>query len=496
MALAASGSIRLRFTPEAIEEARRSSDGRPLDPLLELTLSGPVLPHSDEDEIAALVDELRALIFPNRPPSGRHASNEWSDLRHLAISIYQKASGFITRDQALLRHRNRIYGRHALDLLTPSALIDDREQPSAPRTPLGADFKVSKVDSWSFGVAGFARAAIGEGARLRLPDRDDEVWSCSSGGENVGLCYWHTQTRGDVEAFLCTTDSLDMDVRQRAFDVLLGLLFAYSLSKATIHRIVLRIDDGTADSFGQDLIRVGFFKTKDVDTFVKFVSGAPLDLGDWHLAKDLVETETGASSEWSKGGPSGPVLLLKWPSESHALDRFRIETCFGITTLTLDERSAFYIPIDERHSNQLLPLPQRPELFVNYDAAFRSERVYFRAPHGASQLMPGDLLFFYVSDKIGALLGVARCTASQVLDREEASERYRRLAVLDPGDVGERVHCIAFDNYLPFRAPLSLKWLKERGLEAKQSFITIARVPGTPHGGGYLDILAAGLDRR
>lgn len=433
------------------------------------------------------------MIFPNYSSSGRHAPSEHSDLRHLAISIYQKASGFITRDRAILRHRNRIWDRFGLDLLTPSALIDEHAQPLAPRTALNSDFKVEKMENWMPAVVDFAKAAIGEGARLRQPDRDDETWSCSLGGEIVGLCYWHTQTRGDVEAFLCTSEAQDADTRQRTFDVLLGLLFFSSPSKATIQRVVLRVDDGTADSFADDLVRTGFFRTKELDTFVKLMSGAPLELGDWRIAKGLVESETGASSEWIRNAPAGPVLRLKWDSEVFDLGRFDIETRFGITAMTLGERNAFYIPVNEAYSNELLPLPQRPSLFTDHDAAFRVERVYFRAPHGAGQLEPGDLLFFYVSGAIGGLLGVARCTASQVLDHKEASERYRRLAVLDPGKIGDKVHCIAFDNYLPFKAPVSRAWMKSRGLEARHNFVTIARVPGEPPGASYLDVLVEGL---
>lgn len=493
MALSARGRVRLRFTSEAIEEARRNADGRPLDPLLDLVTSWPPLPHSEEGEVEPLVEELRALVFANRSPSGRHAANDRSDLRHLAISIYQKANGFITRDRALLRHRNHIWDRFGLDLLTPMALVDEDEQPLAPRTTLDGDLKLERVDNWRPAVLHFARAAIGEGARLRLPDRDDEAWSCSVNGVIIGLCYWHTQTRGDVEAFLCTAATRESDLRQRAFDVLLGLLFSYSPSKAVIHRVVLRVDDGTADAYAEDLVRSGFFRTREIDTFVKFVSGQPLELGNWPLAKHLVEQEIGATSEWSKNRAVGPVLHLKWDSGARALDRFDIETRFGITALTLGERKAFYIPIEEKYSNQLLPLPSRPELFTEHDASFRLERVYFRGPRSASMLEPGDLLFFYVSKVIGGLVGVARCTASQVLDHGEAAERYRRLAVLDPREVGDKVHCVAFDNYLPFKAPVTRAWLQQSGLAARNNFITISRVPGTLPAATYLDILNEGL---
>lgn len=489
------GRFRLRFTPEAVEEARRNSNAHSEDQLLELMRAWQALPDSDEAMLAALVEELRGIVFPGRPLAGRHAANEQSDLRHLAISVHQGASGFITRDGALLRKRNRIRSRFGLEILMPTDFAEDDFGFLAPRASWSRDFKVDKVAHWST-VGSLARAVIGEGARLREPDHDDEIWTCSLAGEIVGLCYWHTQTRGDVDASLSIIDVRESDARQRAFDVLLGLLVANSSSAAVLHRIVLRMNEDTASYFGDDLLRLGFFRTKDADCFIRFASGAPLELDDWELARELVERETGARSELIKGGRGGPMLRLIRAPESFELRRFDIETCFGITAMTLGERNAFYVPVKEIHSNELLPLPPRPTLFTAHDASFRIERVYFRNPTGAARLESGDLLFFYVSAPLGSLLGVARCTASEVLDQAEATERYRRLAVLDPSEVGERVHCIAFDNYLPFKEPVTGAWLKSKGLYAANSFQTIARVPAGPAGAAYLAILVEGLGRR
>jgi GNAT superfamily N-acetyltransferase/predicted nucleic acid-binding protein len=493
--LAIKGRLRLRFTSEAVEEARRSSNENPEDQLLEVMKTWQALPGSDEAVLATLVDELRGIVFPGRLPSGRQAANEQSDLRHLAISIHQGANGFVTRDRDLLRRRTRILSRFGLEILMPTDLAEDDVQLAAPRTAWVHDLKVDKVAHWS-DVREYARGVIGDGARLREPDHDDEIWTCSLAGDLVGLCYWHTQTRGDVEAFLHVSDIQESDARQRAFDVLLGLLVANSPSTSVFHRVVLRMDEDTASYFFGDLQRLGFLKTKEPDCFIRFVSGAPLDLGDWKLAKELVERETGSLSEWIAGGKRGPILQLKRDSEVVELDRFAIETCFGITTLTLGDRKAFYVPVKEVHSNELLPLSRRPSLFTSHDASFRVERVYFRSPRMAASIEPGDLLFFYVSGEIGEVLGVARCTASEILDAKEATERYRRLAVLDPSVVGDKVHCLAFDNYLPFKTPVTLAWLKAKGLEANNNFQTIARVPGASPGTSYLALLAEGLCRR
>ena len=84
-----------------------------------------------------------------------------------------------------------------------------------------------------------------------------------------------------------------------------------------------------------------------------------------------------------------------------------------------------------------------------------------------------DLIFFYVSSPIQAVIGAARCTASLVLSAAEAANRFRRLAVLDPNEIGPEVRCIAFDNYIRLRHPVERKWLRSRGAIPPQDMVSI-----------------------
>ena len=59
------------------------------------------------------------------------------------------------------------------------------------------------------------------------------------------------------------------------------------------------------------------------------------------------------------------------------------------------------------------------------------------------------------------------------------TERFRRLAVLEPKELGHRVHCIAFDNYQAFRSPVGRDWLAQRGALPAQDFISVIEAPGT-----------------
>lgn len=492
---ASRGAFRLRFTHEAKEEARRTSGNREHDPLLAVVETWQAIGEEECDELDELVERLRLLIFPERSSSAHHAINDTSDLRHLAMSIRANASGFITRDRAILRQRPSLWQRFGFHVLAPSDLLEPRDQRAPPRSPLQADLKVQQIGQRWADIAKQVECAIRGGARLRAVDREDEGWVCSMADRIVGIIFWKRVPRGDIEAFLLleNDDALEARARQRVFDVLLGLLTAEARSAMILHRLFLRADMDSCEQYRDDLCRVGFFVTRDRDRFVRFMSGDLLLLDDWQKAKTVVESELGVQSDWLGNLDSGQVLRLRQDQDRWIhFDRFHFETYFGITALTLEGRTAFYIPIREGFANELLPRPTRPELFNTYDASLRVERVYFRKARAAKILSPGDLLFFYVSSPIKAVIGVARCTASEELEAEEAAERFLRLAVLDPRKVGSVVHCIAFDNYIHFRNRVDQQWMEKHGMLPPQNIISLVKVPGSE---SHIELLREGLRR-
>lgn len=478
---ASRGLFRLRFTREAIEEAKRSAGGRGEDPLLAVAMAWQVLPEDDGVELDALVEDLRALIFPDRARDGRRAANDTSDLRHLAMSIRAGASGFLTREQALLRHRDTLWRRFRLDVLTPSDLVEGGDDTGSARSVLLSNLKVDLIAKcWSRAADAVVRLAQ-RGARLRALDREDEGWVVAESETVAGLVYWRRAHRNDVEAFLALDPTIGLDAasHQRIFDILVGLVTAESITACPLARLILQTDAETGDRYREDLLRLGFFATREPDRYVCFRSGDPLGLSNWEQARGAVEQEIGAASTWLGGLGDGAVLRLTQGTVRHELDRFEFETRFGITALTLSGRSGYYVPITRHLANELLPRQRCPELFQEHDASYRIERVYFRRARGSGGPERGDLIFFYVSSPLQAIVGAARCTASQNLDADEANARFRRLAVLNPANIGPEVHCIAFDNYIHLRQPVERRWLRERGAIPKQDMITVAKLPDT-----------------
>jgi GNAT superfamily N-acetyltransferase/predicted nucleic acid-binding protein len=491
---ASRGQFRLRFTKEAMEEARRTAGDRESDPLLRVAETWQAVPEEEGVEFDALVNELRQLVFPAGSLSRPGSANNTSDVRHLAMSIRAGASGFLTRDNAIISQRRTLWQRYNFQVLTPGELIDPDEQRAAPVTMPRAGLTVEPIDkAWSK-ITDLVKNLRSTGVRLRAVDREDEGWICSINDRQVGFVFWRPVHRADIEAYLWLQDSQDQssDSRQQVFDVLLGLLTANARSGNVLYRLLLQVDGNTSEHYRTDLRQIGFFDTREPDRFVRFLSGDPISLNDWQLAKATVDNELGVQSSWLRSAKTGPLLRLHKDRRSIQFDRFEFETYFGITGLTLADRNAFYIPIKEQFANELLPRPTRPQLFHEHDSSFRVERVYYRNPRSVGRLCRGDLLFFYVTQTLRHVIGVARCTVSEVLQSTEAKERFRRLAVLDPENMGSQVHCIAFDNYIAFPQPVERKWLKTHGALPRQDMITLVPVPAPAN---PKEIIAQGLRR-
>jgi len=102
------GSIRLFVAPEFIAELRRAKQTtlvRQDDTLLDFALSLPQHPSPPPAVMDILTLELSSLIFPEPTRKAKLKPRDQSDVRHLAVAIYNHVSGFITSEEAILRKR-------------------------------------------------------------------------------------------------------------------------------------------------------------------------------------------------------------------------------------------------------------------------------------------------------------------------------------------------------------------------------------------------------
>lgn len=115
--------IRVFVTPEFAKELARHSDQDNPDPILEFANQLPTLPMVKNDDLNEIMSELMPIVFGNISVSGKKDIQRRSDIAHLAYCVHHRATGFITRDRAILAANKQIQDNYYLEVLSPTDLI-------------------------------------------------------------------------------------------------------------------------------------------------------------------------------------------------------------------------------------------------------------------------------------------------------------------------------------------------------------------------------------
>jgi len=144
-----SGHINICITPEFKTELIRTSNQYADDPILTIANTLPTLPANSSNEIRKLSHELREIVFPMRSKTGKKANNDNSDLIHLAHCISNSLSGFITRENALLRSSDILKKKYGVKIISPNEITDYRNDLTDVNIASGNNRTVSvkRVDS-------------------------------------------------------------------------------------------------------------------------------------------------------------------------------------------------------------------------------------------------------------------------------------------------------------------------------------------------------------
>ncbi|MEO1731853.1 MAG: GNAT family N-acetyltransferase, partial [Pseudomonadota bacterium] len=120
IAAAMENEVKLAISAELLSELEKhTSAGKP-DPILAFCRSIPTLKIPNQATLAVIRNELRPIVFPEKSDLATLKGNDESDLRHLATAIEERATGFITSDEAILRAAIGIKDRFGLSILSPS----------------------------------------------------------------------------------------------------------------------------------------------------------------------------------------------------------------------------------------------------------------------------------------------------------------------------------------------------------------------------------------
>ena len=95
MSAAFNNIVRLMVAQEFVKELKRSASMVQY-PILEFALQLPTLPAPQRGVSEQVIDELAAIVFPERAAAGMLTVQDRSDLIHLAIAAHHKIAAFVT----------------------------------------------------------------------------------------------------------------------------------------------------------------------------------------------------------------------------------------------------------------------------------------------------------------------------------------------------------------------------------------------------------------
>ena len=500
--------LKLCVTPEFLNELERNTQGREHDPLIEFARHLPSLPHVGVSTVANIIADLRLLVFPNRKPGGRTATQDNSDLIHLASCIHHRVDGFLTRENAILRARKNIKEKYKLEILSPSDCYDPIDvrtvfqadlKPIIAETPLnmieGNNHNQKETEAFlknmgleDYDIRRVCNPGTSTSPRTRL--------GVKTGNDILGIASWDesNQFRSEQEFHLYVNE--EHHAAERIIDHMLEVVSRggkpLQLRKISLHT------SPKQTKTRQTAIRRGFCSSFDIKqqktrsglrkvSLKGFVTPEnwPSFANDFNALTGLqLPSEMPTLKEFQHTG-----ILLKSNNETRPLPLklFEFETLISPAVLLPRKRNGILIPIRYCFAKDLLyGIRNQMELFNDKEALFHVEKAYFRSNRNIDIFNIGQPLVIYVSGK-GALskcaIGIARVTFSKAMNVEEAKLRLARQGVLNEKELGSicdtegLLHAITFDNFMPFTETIAYKTLKKIDSIGKANFITAEEIP-------------------
>ncbi|RBP51330.1 GNAT family N-acetyltransferase [Arenicella xantha] len=488
------GAIKIVVTQEFITELERTKTNSQ-DPLLALARALPTLPKFDEIDIAALADELREIIFPQRSKTGRKAKNDLSDLRHLAYSILASVDGFVTGEHSMLARSAELYSKYGVEVISPSEFVfrpDDITQ-----VPTQIDGEPIEIESCR-DVLNLSEIPLI--AKLRTPDnlialieshlktnKEFEANCLKIAGITIAYCGINfSNTLNGVDIFLFVDEShpqatlaVDHFIERSLRQLPQGKVCRTNLY-ISLSQIITR----------ETAITKGFIKAPKSNNLIKLAYNGVLDSTNWKSFVDQYYDESGYRI--SETIPSSDDIVhtgitLKKDSEiyAHSLSLFDFESLISPGVLNHDSRSCVLIPIRESFAIDLLGnTGPQASLFCTKANLLMLEKAYFRSPTRARYIEKGTLIAFYVSGKSSPqeVIGTARVTYSEIKHINDIGPSLSRQGVIDHGELVKvsnkngNIHVFTFDNFKKLPRPIGFKIAKELGLISAANLATIEKL--------------------
>lgn len=454
---------RLYVTSEFQKELSKHTTGSE-DNLLKILGALPVLPEVPVPE--ELLQQLTSAVIPN---GKKVTDQDKSDLQHLAQSILNELSGFVTNEKMLLSAHHNLKRQFGLDVVTPGEITAGEVEPHVHFLTLAerSEFEVRLMrvgdrielhrflaanlyaDETTRGLANDMNMMIASSSHLVI--QDDHVIGALILKDIVG----RTQKKTCVVCIEETSPN-----GKSIANCLFGLLLSNLAEGLSIIELLV---SPLADKVRNTAYQLGFLKIENQEgRLIKFNYNHVIDKPTWHMLVDDLESEgirinrrMPSNAEMKNTG----ILVNFSENARGSYNLFELETLFSPLLILTGVREAFIVPIRERYANLINVEVQMP-LLPEPQGVIRAERAYFASPTAVRRLSKGALVVFYVSgNRKGRMeaVGICRVTACAVLPRDVALTNFRSQGVYSVDDIegiGEQVGVFSFDRFTAFNNPI------------------------------------------
>lgn len=493
--------LKIYITPEFCEELERNKK-KEHDPIFEFAKQLPTLPKINDNEVSKIIGELKTIVFPERKNADETFSQNRSDLIHLAYCVHHGASGFITREKAILAVSDQLKESYFIEILSAS----DLSQPTIDGTPknqsLSVNFKEEKLTIGSFKednreevekflmsfqvkkehIPEILHPGMAPSPRIRIV--------ANIGSRILGIASWENSkclTRekilylyvdeNSIQAEMIIDHVLEASLRDTAiFTPMIITLNTGSEQPKTVSTALKR---GFLSTFGDD-------ERKPLKELSKFVFNGLITTKNWYDFKgkfeeltDLILPERIPNiNEFDNTG----IIIKTRIGKYSCLSLFDFETLVSPGIVLCPGRDAIIVPIRKKYAKNFFALSHtQMDLFFSPTALLHIEKAYFKSYRNATIFNIRKLVLFYISGSDGGtkeVIGCGRITYSEVISVDKASLLLDRQGVLSRDELNSiankdnLIHAFTFDNYSSFHKKVPFSLLKSNKLISGANLVT------------------------
>lgn len=499
--------VRVFVTPEFVNELRRTSTQYSNDPVLELAKELPVLPQIPQHDLDNLIPELAALVFPDGGSFAHQRSQSRSDLLHLAYCIHHRATGFVTRERAILSTSQQLQETYSLEILSPVDFAPSADQHDGEFGPLRAHFGKDSVSVasatehdreeverflMSRGVAEKDLAAIWHPGASTFPRRRI---TAHVGADLIAAASWD----GSGSLSQPTVLHLYVDESAHCAENVIDHVLEVSLRDAQLFttRLVVLYTGIEQSKTRATAEKRGFIKNfhssyhSTEGHLSKLAYNGLISSNNWNKFSSDVVKLTGLKlprriPTIDEFHNTGIVIRREAGTISYNLNLFDFETMVSPGVVLCPGRTATIIPIQLKFAKGLFAyIEAQSELFPGPEALLHVEKAYFKSARKTNQFYSGELIFFYLSGSGGGskeVIGCARITYSDILSINEVELNLTRQGVLLRRELEaianneDKLQVFTFDNFnlFPYRVPFNV--IKSKGIVSGANLVTAEHI--------------------